>query len=137
MNTAPGIYSQGYDLIGWFNSAAGGGHHVVTNRHPMTEFKLKGLDPFVSEVISPSNDSTYLAGESARYPTCVMDLDGNERANVSLRNSSLNVIQILLDQLMHKKVTGRMRIATIDALFATLDRVRPMWQRTSMNCRKS
>lgn len=129
MNTSPGVYSQGYDLISWFNSAAGGGHHVMTNRHPMTEFKLKGLDPFVSEVISPSSESTYLAGDSARYPTCVLDLDGNERANISLRNSDLNVIQILLDQLIHKKVSGRLRIATIDALFATINRVRPAWQR--------
>ena len=129
MNTSPGIYSQGYDLISWFNSAAGGGHHVLTNRHPMTEFKLKGLDPFVSEVISPSTESTYLAGDSARYPTCVLDLDGNERANISLRNSDLNVIQILLDQLIHKKVSGRLRIATIDALFETINRVRPEWQR--------
>ncbi len=129
MNTSDGIYSQGYNLIDWFNSAAGGGHHVLTNRHPMTEFKLKGLDPFVSEVISPSAESAYLAGESAHYPTCVMDLDGNERATISLRNNSLNVIQILLDQLIRKRVTGRVRRATIDALFQTLDGVRPQWQR--------
>ncbi|MGH9559586.1 MAG: alkaline phosphatase family protein, partial [Bryobacteraceae bacterium] len=129
MNTAPGIYSQGFNLIDWFNSAAGGAHHVLTNHHPMTEFKLKGLDPFVSEVISPSPDAAYLAGESAHYPTAVMDLDGNERASISLRNSSLNQIQILLDQLMHKKLTGRVRAAAIGALFQILDRVRPEWKR--------
>ena len=129
MNTSQGVYSQGYDLISWFNSAAGGAHHVLTNRHPMTEFKLKGLNPLVSEVISPSADATYLAGESAHYPTAVMDLDGNERASISLRNSSLNTIQILLDQLMHKKPTGHVRSAAIRALFQVLDRVRPEWQR--------
>ena len=129
MNTQSGVYSQGYSLIDWFNSPVGGSHHVLTNRHPMTEFKLKGLDPFVSEVISPSASATYLAGDSARYPTCVMDLDGNERASISLRNNSLNVTQILLDQLIRKRVTGAMRRAVIDALFATLDRVRPDWQR--------
>ena len=59
----------------------------------------------------------------------MLDLDGNERANISLRNNSLNVIQILLNQLTHKKVTGRLRIATIDALFAAIDRVRPAWQK--------
>jgi len=58
-----------------------------------------------------------------------MDLDGNERATISLRNNSLNVIQILLDQLIRKRVTGRIRRATIDALFQTLDGVRPQWQR--------
>jgi hypothetical protein len=129
MNTQSGVYSQGYSLIDWFNSPAGGSHHVLTNRHPMTEFKLKGLDPFVSEVISPSASATYLAGDSARYPTCVMDLDGNERASISLRNNSLNIAQILLDQLIRKRVTGTMRRAVIDALFATLDRVRPEWRR--------
>jgi hypothetical protein len=129
MNTQSGVYSQGYSLIDWFNSPAGGSHHVLTNRHPMTEFKLKGLDPFVSEVISPSASATYLAGDSARYPTCVMDLDGNERASISLRNNSLNIAQILLDQLIRKRVTGAMRRAVIDALFATLDRVRPEWRR--------
>ena len=128
MNTVEGVYSQGYNLIDWFNSAAGGGHHVLTNRHPMTEFKLKGLNPFVSEVISPSSESTYLAGESARYPTCVMDLDGNERANISLRNNSLNLIQILLDQLMHRKLTGRLRAATIDALLNARPRP-PEWRK--------
>ncbi len=129
MNTTQGVYSQGYNLIDWFNSSTGGGHHVLTNRHPMTEFKLVGLDPFVSEVISPSSESTYLAGESGRYPTAVMDLDGNERASISLRNSSLNTIHILLDQLMHKKLPGRVRHAALEALFETLDRVRPAWQR--------
>jgi hypothetical protein len=128
MNTADGVYSQGYNLIDWFNSTAGGGHHVLTNRHPMTEFKLKGLDPLVSEVISPSSEATYLAGESAHYPTCVMDLDGNERASISLRNNSLNVVQILFDQLIRKRVTRGTRKAVIDALFQTLDAARPQWQ---------
>jgi len=129
MNTSEKIYSQGYNLIDWFNSAEGGGHHVLTNRHPLEEFKLKGLDPFVSEVISPSSQSFYLAGQSREYPTAVMDLDGNERASISLRNNSLNVIHILLDQLTRKKPTGRLRAAEINALFDTLDRVRPRWIR--------
>src|SRR5690348_7989957 len=55
MNTEPGVYSQGYNLLDFFNSRAGGAHHVVTNRHPLDEFKLSGLDPFVSEVVTPSN----------------------------------------------------------------------------------
>jgi hypothetical protein len=128
MNTEDGVYSQGYNLIDWFNNPAGGSHHVETNRHPLAEFKLKGLDPFVSEVISPSSSATYLAGESAHYPTCVLDLDGNERASISLRNNSLNLAQILLDQLIRKRVSGAMRRAVIDELFVTLDRVRPKWR---------
>ncbi len=96
LNTQPGIYSQGYDLVAFFNSRAGGAHHVVTNRHPLTEFKLKGLDPFVSEVVTPSEVSLYLKGESGDYPTALLDLDGNERAAVYLRNSDLNALHVLL-----------------------------------------
>ncbi len=128
MNTEPGVYSQGYDLLGWFGSAAGGGHHVLTNRHPMTEFKLRGLDPFVSEVITPSRDSAYLSGQT-QYPTAVLELDGNEKAAVGLRNNTLNVLQILLDQLTHKKLAGNLRAAALNAFFSTLDAVRPAWQR--------
>src|SRR5258708_13172152 len=82
MNTQPGVYSQGFDLVSFFNSRAGGGHHVVTDRHPLTEYKLKGLDPFVSNVVTASGGSLYLKGESDRYPTVLLDLDGNERAAV-------------------------------------------------------
>jgi hypothetical protein len=129
MNNQEGVYSQGYNLIDWFDSPTGGAHHVMINRHPMTEFKLKGLDPFVTEVITPSQESAYLAGEAQHYPTAVMDLDGNERASIGLRNNSLNVVQILLDQLTHKKLTGRVRRAALNQLFSTLDHVRPLWSR--------
>ena len=129
MNTSEGVYSQGYNLVDWFNSAEGGAHHVLMNRHPMGEFKLRGLDPLVSEVISPSAQSSYLAGESAHYPTVVLDLDGNERASISLRNNSLNTIQILLDQLMHKKLEGRLHRAALEGLFRELNRVRAEWNR--------
>ena len=54
MNTQPGLYSQGYNLLHFFNSRAGGAHHVVTNRHPLDEFKLRGLDPFVSKWSRPA-----------------------------------------------------------------------------------
>jgi hypothetical protein len=70
-----------------------------------------------------------VAGEAQHYPTAVIDLDGNERASLGLRNNSLNVVQILLDQLTHKKLTGRVRRAALNQLFATLDHVRPLWSR--------
>ncbi len=128
MNTDEQVYSQGYNLVDWFNSAAGGGHHVITDRHPMTEFKLKGLDPFVSEVITPSREATYLAGKSAEYPTVILDLDGNERANVALRDNALNIAQILLDQITQKKASGRMRGAAISALLELIDSKRAFWE---------
>jgi type I phosphodiesterase/nucleotide pyrophosphatase len=128
MNTVENLYSQGYNLVEWFGSGAGGGHHVITDRHPLTEFKLKGLDPFVSEVITPSRESAYLNGQSAEYPTVVLDLDGNERANIGLRDNALNVVHILLDQLTRKRLTGPVRAAAIDALFEVIDRQRPVWE---------
>ena len=99
MNTDPEVYSQGYNLVEFFNSRAGGAHHVVTDRHPLTEFKLKGLNPFVSEVVTPSEESLYLKGEAKEYPTALLDLDGNERASVYLRNSDLNTLHILFQEI--------------------------------------
>lgn len=127
MNTSPAVFSQGFNLVDWFNSSAGGAHHVLTNRHPLAEFKLKGLDPFVSEVITPSPDSAYLAGQAEQYPTVMLDLDGNERASIGLRNNTFNVVQILLDQLSQKGLPGQVRNAALSALFSTLDKVRVEW----------
>src|SRR6185312_13729217 len=129
MNTSENVFSQGFNFVDWFNRTEGGAHHVLTNRHPLTEFKLKGLDPFVSEVITPSPESAYLAGQSDQYPTVMLDLDGNERANIGLRNNTFNVLQILLDQLIQKRLPGAVRNAALSALFSTLDQVRPDWRR--------
>ncbi len=129
MNTDPSVISQGYNLVEWFNSATGGGHHVLTNRHPLQEFKIKGLDPFVSKVITPSTESGYLQGQGELYPTVMLDLDGNERASIGLRNNTLNLLHLLLDQLIRKKVTGRTRQAVLGAFFETLDAVRADWRR--------
>ena len=130
MNTQPGVYSQGYDLVQFFTSREGGGHHVVTNRHPLTEYKLKGLDPFVSEVITPSEDSLYLKGDSKKYPTALLDLDGNERASVYLRNSDLNVLHILMEDLNRSGVLPVLHHAIIDAIFQIIGRHRAQWQAT-------
>jgi hypothetical protein len=128
MNTSGNVFSQGYNLVDWFNSAAGGGHHVITDRHPLTEFKIRGLDPFVSAVITPSRNATYLSGKSADYPTVILDLDGNERVNIGLRENSLNQVQILLDQVIQRKLPGAVRAAAMDALFEILNRQRPLWR---------
>jgi len=128
MNTSETVFSQGFSLVDWFNSSTGGAHHVLTNRHPLAEFKIKGLDPFVSEVITPSPDSNYLAGQADQYPTVMLDLDGNERASIGLRNNTFNVLQILLDELIQKKVPGAIRNAALSALFTTLDKVRAEWR---------
>jgi hypothetical protein len=130
MNTEPGAYSQGYDLVWFLNSRAGGAHHVVTDRHPLTEYKLKGLDPFVSEVVTPSEESIYLKGAGNQYPTALLDLDGNERAAVALRNSDLNALHILLEELNRSGMQPAVRRARIDTFFQILDRHRAEWQAT-------
>jgi hypothetical protein len=135
MNTQPGVFSQGYDLVRFFNSRAGGAHHVVTNRHPLTEYKLKGLDPFVSEVITPSAESLYLKDSAVEYPTAMLDLDGNERAAVYLRNSDLNELHILLNELDRSGIQPAIRRAAIDAFFQLLDRHRVQWETTIQQLR--
>ena len=135
MNTQPGVFSQGYDLVRFFNSRAGGAHHVVTNRHLLTEYKLKGLDPFVSEVITPSAESLYLKDSANEYPTAMLDLDGNERAAVYLRNSDLNELHILLNELDRPGIQPAIRRAGIDAFFQILDRHRAQWETTVQQLR--
>ncbi len=128
MNTSPDIYSQGFSFVDWFRGAAGGRHHVLTNRHPLTEFTLKGLDPLVAAVVTPSNQSPY-AADSEKYPTVMLDLDGNERASIGLRNNTFNVVHLLLEQLQPGRASGTTRRAALNALFELLDRVRASWTR--------
>ncbi len=130
MNTQPGLYSQGYNLLRFFNSRAGGAHHVVTNRHPLDEFKLRGLDPFVSEVVTPSEESLYLKGEADDYPTALLDLDGNERASVYLRNSAFNTLHILLKEINRSGIDPSIRRAAIAAFLHVVDGHRAEWQAT-------
>jgi hypothetical protein len=130
MNTQPGVYSQGYNLLQLFNSRAGGAHHVVTNRHPLDEYKLRGLDPFVSEVVTPSDESLYLKGQAADYPTALLDPDGNERASVYFRNSDFNALQILLEQIDRPGIDSTTRRAAIAAFFQVIDRHRQDWSAT-------
>jgi Type I phosphodiesterase / nucleotide pyrophosphatase len=130
MNTQPGVYSQGYDLLHFFNSRAGGAHHAVTNRHPLDEFKLSGLNPFVSEVVTPSDDSLYLKGQGDDYPTALLDLDGNERASVYLRNSDFNTLHILLNEINRSGTSPALRRAAIAGFCHVVDGHRAAWQIT-------
>jgi hypothetical protein len=130
MNTQPGLYSQGYNLLHFFNSRAGGAHHVMTNRHPLDEFKLRGLDPFVSEVVTASDESLYLKGEADDYPTALLDLDGNERASVYLRNSAFNTLHILAKEINRSGMDPALRRAAIAAFLHVVDAHRKEWQIT-------
>ena len=61
------------------------------------DYSIKSINPFVPPITTPSSQSYYLKGQSADYPTALLDFDGNERAGLHLRNSNLNVIHILFN----------------------------------------
>lgn len=127
MNNVPNVFSQGFNLPDLLNSPQGGGHHVVTNRYQLSDYRLRGLNPLVQRVITPSTASPYLAGESSRYPTAWLDLDGNERASLHLRNSDVNKIHILLLQLAGSQLTVVARSAATQGLLAIIERHRAQW----------
>jgi hypothetical protein len=127
VNTDERIYSQGYNLVKLLGSAAGGGHHVVTKRRLMLDYSIKGIYPLVPLVTTTTNESYYLKGQSTDYPTALLDFDGNERASFHLRDSDLNVLHILLQQLQRRNLDAPMRRALTDAFFQTLERRRAEW----------
>ena len=127
MNNVPGIISQSFSLPDLFNSPAGGAHHVITNRHQLSDYKLVGLNPLVHRVITPSTASFYLAGQAGHYPTAWLDLDGNERASVLLRNSDVNKIHILLLQLANPQLDARTHQAAVTCVREIVNRHRTTW----------
>jgi len=127
MNNVPGILSQTFSLPDVFNSPDGGAHHVVTDREQLSDYKLKGINPLVHRVITPSTGSLYLQGQSSSYPTAWLDIDGNERAAVHLRDSDLNKLHILLIQLARPDLNGALRKAAARSLSETIDRHRKQW----------
>jgi Type I phosphodiesterase / nucleotide pyrophosphatase len=129
-NSDERVYSQGYNLVKFLGSPTGGGHHVITKRRLMLDYSIKSMNPFVNLITTTSSDSFYLKGKSTDYPTAMLDFDGNERASIHLRNSDLNLIHILLDQLQTGRLAPAVRKAATDALFQTIDANRPRWQAT-------
>ncbi len=128
-NTDDKVYSQGYNLVKLLGSPAGGGHHVITKRRLMLDYSIKGVNPLVPLITTTTDDSYYLKGESTVYPTAMLDFDGNERASVHLRDSDLNLLHILLQQLQRNDLRPEIRKAVTDAFFATIERRRVDWQR--------
>ena len=126
-NTDEKVYSQGFNLVKLLGSAEGGGHHVITKRRLMMDYAIKGVNPFVPLITTTTSESYYLKGQSTDYPTALVDFDGNERSSIHLRDSDLNVLHILLQQLQRKDLSVEMRRAMMDAFFKTLDRRRAEW----------
>lgn len=128
-NSMEKVNSQGFNLVKLLTSAAGGGHHVITKRRLMLEYSLKSIYPLVPLIRTLSSESQYLKGQ-AKYPTALLDFDGNERSSIHLRNSDLNVIHILLQQLQSKKLTVELREAAKAAIFDIIDKRSAGWRTT-------
>jgi hypothetical protein len=131
MNNVPGILSQTFSLPDLLNDPSGGAHHVLTDRYQLSDYKLRGLNPLVHRVITPSTSSFYLQGQASRYPTAWLDIDGNERAAVHLRNSDLNKIHILLRELARPDLPAEVRQAAAAYLRQTIDSHRAAWTKTA------
>lgn len=129
INSDERVYSQGYNLVRLLGSFAGGGHHVVTKRRLLIDYAIKGLNPFFHVITTATRDSYYLKGQDINYPTAMLDFDGNERASLHFRDSTLNLLQIILQQLQRPEVSDQMRNALTNELFKALDRSRTEWQR--------
>jgi hypothetical protein len=128
-NTDERIYSQGFNLVKLLGSEEGGGHHVITKRRLMLDYAIKGVNPFVPLITTTTPTSLYLKHQSTTYPTAVLDFDGNERASIHLRNSSLNALHILWQELQRKDPSSEIKTAAADAFFRILAERRPQWQK--------
>ncbi|HYN84087.1 MAG TPA: alkaline phosphatase family protein [Pyrinomonadaceae bacterium] len=135
-NTNARVYSQGYNLVKLLASSEGGGHHVVTKRRLLNDYALKGFYPLIPLIHTTSESASYLRGRSTAYPTALVDFDGNERASIHLRDSSLNVLQILLGELRRKDLPPDVRRAAAAEFFETIDARRPAWARTLAEIRE-
>lgn len=127
-NSEENVYSQGFNLVKLLASSSGGAHHVITKRRLMLDYSVKGLYPLVPLIKTSSAESFYLKGQSNDYSTALFDFDGNERSAIHLRNSDLNTLHILLQQLQGNKLPGAVRNAATNAFFGIIDRRRSGWQ---------
>lgn len=128
INTDERVYSQGYNLVKLLGSPAGGGHHVITKRRLLLDYSIKGFYPLVPLITTTTQDSYYLKGQSADYPTALLDFDGNERASIHLRDSDLNVLHMLLQQMQRDDLKEPLRAAVRETFFQTLDKRRAEWE---------
>jgi hypothetical protein len=127
-NTNENVYSQGFNLVKLLGSRVGGGHHVITKRRLLLDYAIKGVNPMVPLITSTTPDSYYLKSQSTEYPTAMLDFDGNERASVHLRDSDVNLLHILLQQLQQTDLPAGVRTAATNVFFATINGRRAEWQ---------
>ena len=134
VNTDERVYSQGFNLVKLLGTPEGGGHHVVTKRRLLLDYAIKGINPFVPDITTTTSDSFYLKKQSNEYPTAMLDFDGNERASIQLRDSDLNLLHIILQQLQRGDLPLPLtKAAMIGQFFKTLDARRIDWQQNLSN----
>ncbi len=129
LNTSEKSYSQGFNIINLLQSRAGGGHHVATKQRLMLNYSIRGLNPFISIVSNESKESFYLQRQAKSYPTVKIDFDGNERAAIHLRDSDLNILQIIFQEVQKRKISKENEKALKKAFFEVRDRRRVDWQK--------
>jgi hypothetical protein len=128
-NTNDRIYSQGYNLVKLLGSPSGGGHHVITKRRLMLDYSIKGIYPLVPLITTTTPDSYYLKNQHNNYPTALLDFDGNERASIHLRNSDVNLMHILLQELKKNRQPPQIQKALTSAFFSVIDKHRAKWEK--------
>ena len=126
-NTDERVLSQGFNLVKLLGSREGGGHHVITKRRLMLDYAIKGINPFVPPITTTTSQTYYLKGQSTDYPTALLDFDGNERAGLHLRNTDLNELHILFQQLQRKDLSPELHRAAQERFFEVLARDRASW----------
>ena len=132
-NTDNRVYSQGYNLVKLLGSPAGGGHHVITKRRLLVDYAIKGVNPFVQNITTTTRDSYYLKRQSDDYPTAMLDFDGNERSSLQFRDSNLNLLHLILQQLQLPNISAPARQALTNQFFVTLEARRADWQKNLDN----
>lgn len=127
-NSDERVLSQGFNLVKLLGTREGGGHHVITKRRVLLDYSIKGVNPFVPPITTTTSQTYYLKEQSTAYPTVLLDFDGNERAGLHLRNSKLNVLHILLQQLQRKDLAPELRRAVTKALTSMIDQNGSAWR---------
>ncbi len=129
-NSEAGVFSQGFNLVTMLTGASGGGHHVMTKRRILLDYAVKGVNPLVPAIITPSKETYYLNGQANAYPTALVDFDGNERSSIHLRESGLNMMHVLLQELKRSNLSPTVRKAATALFFDRVDERRSYWQKT-------
>jgi hypothetical protein len=134
-NSDEETYSQGFNIVRLLANKEGGAHHTITKRRLLLDYSIKGIYPLTPLIRTVSDDSLYLKGQSQDYPTALVDFDGNERSTIHLRNSDLNRLHILLQQI-RSGLREPLLSAAADSVIGIIEKERKKWQRLVSDLRE-